>query len=110
MSAKKVLLALLGLILALAGSIFVWSLQGTGDSVTPKICDRIEVGMTEDQVRFLIGRPADREFHPWDIMPYLPPAQSTEWEKLWIGGSGAIIVDFDAKGLVCNKAFSGEWH
>ncbi len=82
---------------------------GTADKITPEVSAEIQLGMTERQVETLLGRPADRQYHPWDIAVLLAPAPGTEpeWEKLWIGNNGTVmIVQFNAEGKVCNKALS----
>jgi hypothetical protein len=94
---------------------FWWNSNRNGPSnhVTSEDCDRIQLGMTERQAESILGRPADRQYHPWDISVALAPAPGTspEWEKMWIGPKkqSFILVHFDASGKVINKAFSLGW-
>jgi hypothetical protein len=79
--------------------------------------------MTESQVQSILVKPADRQYHPWDMAVGLPIAQGTEpeWEKMWIGqkkirlpffwleadhSPAFILVHFDVNGKVCNKYYS----
>ncbi len=50
---------------------------GLIDAVTPENFDRIKLGMSEREVEDILGRPADREYHPWDISVFLAPAPGT---------------------------------
>jgi outer membrane protein assembly factor BamE (lipoprotein component of BamABCDE complex) len=101
-------LAIAGVLIAFG---FWWNSKpiGPANHVTTEACDRIQLGMTERQVESILGKPADRQYHPWDVFIFLAPAPGTspEWEKMWIGEKEAvIIVHFDANGKVSNKAFS----
>ena len=94
---------------------FRWNSNRTipGNHVTSEDCDRIQLGMTERQVESILGKPADWQYHPWDISVGLAPAPGTspEWEKMWIAPKeqSFILVHFDAKGKVINKGFSLAW-
>ena len=110
---KKTLMALgvpLLMILILG---FTQAQRNTGpvidtDRITSVNYGRIRHGMTERQVYQILGRSADREYHPWEIVLSLKPLPGTdpEWEKMWIGKDMmAIIIHFDQQGRVCNKAY-----
>src|SRR5262249_53318271 len=93
------------------------------DRITSDNSDRIQLGMTEGEVESILGRPADRQYHPWDISVGLAPAPGTdpEWEKMWVGQKkrqfpffwietespqAVILVHFDVNGKVSKKGFS----
>jgi hypothetical protein len=61
--------------------------QADGDSIVCKaVCDKIKHGMTEDEVKTIIGRKAD----------YRPRQDScTLHEDYWLGKNATIIVFFD---------------
>jgi hypothetical protein len=79
------------------------------DPISSKNYERIRLGMTDGEVQAVLGGPADRQYHPWDVAVFLPPAPGTspEWEKMWLGkDKSVIIVHFDSDGKVCNKTFA----
>lgn len=77
------------------------------DPINPWAERRIRVGMTEPEVKTILGRPADRAHHPWDIAVFMPPApgSSTEWEKAWVGSEWVILVHFDKAGKVLKSGY-----
>ncbi len=57
------------------------------DAITSEHFNTIKIGMTEQEVEGILGKLADRQYHPWDISVFLKPAPGTDptWEKMWIG-------------------------
>jgi hypothetical protein len=98
-----VLLALLVILSALAVSL-VWLPYGS--RVTRANCERIQAGMTEDEVYAILGeawtdslldaeRPSDRD---WDralaLQQKLPQVQ---YLSLWMGSNVGLFVGFDSE-------------
>jgi hypothetical protein len=76
------------------------------DPITPANCDRIQLGMTEQQVEAILGRPADCEQggqDRWVSDMVAEPGTDPLWEKKWLGTTYVIIVHFDAQAGVCGK-------
>lgn len=100
---------LLGVLLILAGAIAACGWLLLRGPVNPWAAGRINAGMTETDVQAILGRPADRAYHPWDIAVVMPSASTStpEWEKLWFGREWVIMVHFDESGNVI-KAGCGD--
>jgi hypothetical protein len=101
--ARKTLIVLTLVVCALCvGVIFLNWPRG---AINPRACARIQIGMTEREVEGILGRPADREYHPWDIATFVRPTPGTdpEWEKAWSEQLWSVFVQFDAQGRVCAK-------
>jgi hypothetical protein len=99
---RRVYLLGVGLaLLALAFAVTDWALS-LQPGVTAANAKRIRVGMAEQEVESLLGRPADRYYHPWDVMPFLKraPGSEPEWEQCWSGDEGYIFIQSDAPGAV----------
>lgn len=82
------LLALCGLP---AGCVYQVDVQ-QGNKLEPKDVERVKVGMTRNQVRFLLGTPMVSDvFHDdrWDYFYYFRPGRSNDPERRW------LIVWFD---------------
>src|SRR4051794_18188065 len=96
MSRGRFLILCLFLLLTSAIGICYWLFQS--DPINPWAKNRIRPGMTESEVQDLLGRRADREYHPWDIAVFMQPTAGTspEWEKVWVGQEWMILVHFDA--------------
>lgn len=82
------------------------------DPIRESNFDLIRVGASEKEVETMLGRPADRECHPWDGVEEVanedgPLARTdVEWEKTWQARSGAaIVIRFDKGERVCGKQF-----
>lgn len=100
MTRRRTLIVGVFLFLASATGICYWLL--VSDPINPWAKNRIRIGMAESEVSSILGRPADREYHPWDISVFMQPAAglSPEWEKMWVGQEWMILVQFDAAGKV----------
>ena len=68
------------------------------DRITPENCDRIEVGMSLEEVEAILGGPADLEDDHADAGIPLGPS------KTWVGEQSAVVVSFEPSGRV-----SGWW-
>lgn len=82
------LLALCGLP---SGCVYQVDVQ-QGNKLEPKDVERVKVGMTRNQVRFLLGTPMVSDvFHDdrWDYFYYFRPGRSNDPERRW------LIVWFD---------------
>jgi hypothetical protein len=90
-----------------------WALidNAPNERITSENSWRIELGMSEPEVESILGKPADRQYHPWDVSVRLAsrPGEHPEWEKIWESDNGSIIVHFDAQGRVSNRAYSVPW-
>ena len=106
MSRKTLAVFALLVCAACAGSLFLYWLTSRG-AINPRNCARIQIGMTEREVEEILGRPADREYHPWDITTFVRPTPGTEpeWEKAWSEQLWSVFVHFDAQGRVCGKGY-----
>jgi len=93
---------LVGVLLLLAGMMTAGTWLLLGDPVHPWAAGRLRTGMSEPDVEAILGRPADRAYHPWDVAVFMPPAPGTspEWEKAWVGQEWVILVHFDENGKV----------
>jgi len=84
-------LAVLAFALLLAGCVYELDVQ-QGNKLEPGDVEKIEVGMTRNQVRFLLGTPVVADvFHDdrWDYVYYFRPGRSTNPERRW------VIIWFD---------------
>ena len=82
---------LLTSVLVLSGCVYRIDIQ-QGNLLEQKAIDQVEVGMTESQVRFLLGTPMVADaFHRdrWDYMYYLRKGRARKAEKRW------FIVHFE---------------
>jgi hypothetical protein len=71
-----------------------FSLTPWGDRVTEQNYYRIQIGMTEQEVTEILGRPGLDDVDPW--------------KKFWVGERVNIEVEFDVKtGKVKRKKLSG---
>jgi hypothetical protein len=93
---------ILGVLLVLAGAVGAGCWLLLSDPINPWAEGRLRVGMTEPEVLAILGRPADRAYHPWHVAVFMPPAPDTspEWEKAWVGQEWVILVHFDEVGKV----------
>ena len=83
-------------LLSLSGCVFRASIS-QGNIVEQEDLDQLAVGMTQNQVRFLLGTPMiDDPFHAnrWDYVYYLQVGREDTKAKRWIS------VFFDESGLV----------
>jgi outer membrane protein assembly factor BamE (lipoprotein component of BamABCDE complex) len=78
-------------------------------------CDRIQIGMTEDQVERVMGVPAGyhakeppRVYGPlaFDFTPEGRTVSNTQQtQKCWGGDEGIVVVVFDKQGKVTQKMY-----
>ncbi|MEE4184357.1 MAG: outer membrane protein assembly factor BamE [Gammaproteobacteria bacterium] len=88
-------LALVGawIVLLVSGCVYELDVQ-QGNKLEPGDVEKIEVGMTRNQVRFLLGTPVVADvFHKdrWDYVYYFRPGRSTDPERRW------VIIWFDGE-------------
>ena len=79
------------LAITLAGCIFRIDIQ-QGNLLDESAIDQVEIGMTQSQVRFLLGTPMVTDsFHRnrWDYTYYFKEGKSKDGEQRW------LIVHFD---------------
>lgn len=91
---RKILIGLLLATLALAGGCVYRASISQGNLVEQKDLDKVEIGMTRSQVRFLLGTPMiDDPFHSsrWDYVYYLKIGRRDAAFKRWV----SIIFDKD---------------
>lgn len=77
----------------MAGCVYELDVQ-QGNKLEPGDVEKIEVGMTRNQVRFLLGTPVVADvFHKdrWDYVYYFRPGRSTDPERRW------VIIWFDGE-------------
>jgi SmpA / OmlA family len=77
--------------------------------VTTANFDRIEEGMTRDEVERLLGNPSasrwpKRKIYYMPQLPKLPPGCA---ETEWGGYEGIVVIHFDDKGTVIQKIMFG---
>ena len=84
---KSVVLALvLGAIMAASGCVYRANIS-QGNIVEEEDLDQVEVGMTRNQVRFLLGTPMiDDPFHQdrWDYVYYVKIGRNEATAKRWV--------------------------
>lgn len=85
----------------LAGCVYRLDVQ-QGNLLEETDVDAVQVGMTRNQVRFLLGTPVTRDSFRddrWDYMYYLRPGKSKNatrrWVIVWFEGDSVIRVDDD---------------
>ena len=92
---KSVALALaLMILLASSGCVYRASIS-QGNIVEEEDLDQVEIGMTRNQVRFLLGTPmVDDPFHRnrWDYVYYLKVGRKDATAKRWV----TILFEDDA--------------
>ncbi|MBT8098657.1 MAG: outer membrane protein assembly factor BamE, partial [Gammaproteobacteria bacterium] len=84
---KVVVTALLLMAMALSSGCVYRSAIAQGNLVEQKDIDQIEVGMTRNQIRFLLGTPMiDDPFHKdrWDYIYYLKVGREDATFKRWL--------------------------
>src|SRR5687767_8663613 len=77
-------------VLMLVFALVVCIIQALEDRVTPAHCDRIWVGMTESEVRAILGRPADHRLGGGSM-------------PVWVGKRWVILVGLSDRGAVTDK-------
>jgi len=78
-------------LLVLGGCVYELDVQ-QGNKLEPEDVEKVEVGMTRSQVRFLLGTPVVSDVFRddrWDYLYYFKPGRSSKAERRW------IIVWFD---------------
>jgi hypothetical protein len=78
-----------------------------GRLIDAEHCDRIEEGMTADEVRAMLGGPPG-DFATLSVTyPDIPDSLwvSGERSESWSGDQGQIVVAFDGRGAVCWRHF-----
>jgi hypothetical protein len=91
-----------GVFLLLGGGALFLAAHVLRDRITPDNCDRIQVGMSAEEVNTILGRPPDLEI-PMRAGPILEPGAWLD-EKIWSGERWEILVDLDHHGRVTAKA------
>jgi outer membrane protein assembly factor BamE len=84
---KIILIALLLSAAAVAGGCVYRQTISQGNLIEQKDLDQVEIGMTRNQVRFLLGTPmVDDPFHTarWDYVYYLKVGRNAATFKRWI--------------------------
>ena len=87
----RVLTPLVAGVLLLTGCVYELDVQ-QGNKLEPEDIEKIEVGMTRSQVRFVLGTPVIGDtFHNdrWDYLYYLKPGRSDKVQRRW------VIIWFD---------------
>jgi outer membrane protein assembly factor BamE len=83
---KIALLVLMGAALALAGCVYRAN-TSQGNLIKQDDLDQVEIGMTRNQVRFLLGTPLiDDPFHAdrWDYVYYMKIGRDDAGFKRWV--------------------------
>jgi outer membrane protein assembly factor BamE len=83
---KIALLVLLGTALAVAGCVYRANIS-QGNLIKQDDLDQVEIGMTRNQVRFLLGTPLiDDPFHAdrWDYVYYIKIGRDDAGFKRWV--------------------------
>jgi len=91
---KILFIALVFSTLAMASGCVYRSSIAQGNLIEQEDLDQVEVGMTRNQVRFLLGTPMiDDPFHKdrWDYVYYLKVGRKDATFKRWV----AVIFDND---------------
>jgi hypothetical protein len=86
-----------GAFLLLAGFAIFLVVHVLPDRIIPENCERIEVGMTEEQVEALLGGPPEIEFGRGTGHRAALFGPDAECELLWTGGGWAIFVQLDGR-------------
>jgi outer membrane protein assembly factor BamE len=84
---KLILLSLVVVTLALASGCVYRANISQGNLIEQKDLDQVEVGMTRNQIRFLLGTPMiDDPFHAarWDYVYYLKIGRKDATFKRWV--------------------------
>ena len=85
---RKILISFLGVAaLALSGGCVYQANIAQGNLVEQEDLDQVEVGMTKNQIRFLLGTPMiDDPFHAsrWDYVYYLKIGRDDAVAKRWV--------------------------
>ena len=84
---KLILLSLVAVTLAFASGCVYRANISQGNLIEQKDLDQVEVGMTRNQVRFLLGTPMiDDPFHAarWDYVYYLKIGRKDATFKRWV--------------------------
>jgi hypothetical protein len=87
------------------------------DRITAESWQKIRIGMTEDEVAGILGKPTKTEIltlktWQWEDPHLEEPADKGlfvvgERDKLWSGRRGMIEIEFDQENRVCWKSFRG---
>ena len=83
---QRALFAVIAAALLSGGCVYRLAIQ-QGNIVDQEKVNQVTIGMTRNQVRFLLGTPLiDDPFHRgrWDYLYYLQPGRSDKVEKRWI--------------------------
>ena len=84
---KLILLSLVVVTLAFASGCVYRASISQGNLIEQKDLDQVEVGMTRNQIRFLLGTPMiDDPFHAarWDYVYYLKIGRNDATFKRWV--------------------------
>ena len=84
---KSIVLVLLCIVLAAAGGCVYRANIAQGNLIKQEDLDQAEVGMTRNQIRFLLGTPMiDDPFHQerWDYVYYIKIGRKDAANKRWV--------------------------
>ena len=88
MAIRKIIISLISVAtLALASGCVYQAAVSQGNLIDQEDLDQVEVGMTKNQIRFLLGTPMiDDPFHAdrWDYVYYLKIGRDDAIEKRWV--------------------------
>jgi hypothetical protein len=91
-----------GVFLLLGGGALFLAAHVLRDRITPDNCDRIQVGMSAEEVDAILGRPPDLGI-PMRTGPIGAPGARRD-QHIWAGDQWQILVDLDHHGRVTAKA------
>ncbi|MCI0639032.1 MAG: outer membrane protein assembly factor BamE [Gemmataceae bacterium] len=104
---RKWALGIGAMVLAMAGYVAV-RLLFYPCPITPENHQKIQPGMTLQQVGALLGRPADGKFNV--VVPITDGTSSTiwfaEWTRTWTGEAAVISVMVDDNGVIALTNFT----
>jgi hypothetical protein len=92
---KRWLLLIAGLILAPIGAAVYWWVQPM-DPINAATFNRIQVGMTQQEVENILGGPGGEIQE--EIQGHFVPGQWTGSPTVWYGRQNAIIIRFQSQG------------
>jgi hypothetical protein len=81
--------------------------------ITEEVFNRIQDGMTEEEVAAIIGAPAGHYASSdvvFSVDWYRQIGLNPECLKAWVGDDGAIMLEFDTQGHVCCKSYEPVRH
>jgi hypothetical protein len=77
-----------------------------GSRVTRENCERIKEGMTEAEVRAIVGKPWEDSLLDPELTTFMVDLSGPAWySQLWIGDDCEMFVMFDENGRVMDPQF-----